>query len=158
MRGVWVKQPQLSLDCKIITSILSQAHPWTTAPKGSSTSSEPAISTIGLLFFLVFCFFLDDTTTFRSQQRPGPIVWGTVSISSCWWRSFHSHQRRWTLGLCSSGYTDKELRKSEAKVWIHESFWGSSSSAHLNSNHKGIRVKTDDLPKLSGRQGIESKG
>ena len=91
-KGLWVcvKQPQLSLHCKILALIFSQACFWTAAPNGSSTSSEYDISTMVLL--LLFWMM----TPFSGPSRDlGPLYKAqyrcTVIISSCWWRSFHSH-------------------------------------------------------------------
>ena len=154
MNRVCVKLSQLCLDDRIVTPILSQAFPCTAAPEGSSTSSEPHISSMVLLLLSWMMVPLSGPS-----RDLGPLYESlykrTVSISSCW-RSFRSQQRRWTVGLCCSG--SEELRKSKAKGWICESLWGSGSSVYLNSNHKSTFVKMHDLPKHTGSKGTESKG
>lgn len=82
MGRVCVKQPQLSLHCKILALIFSQACFWTAAPNGSSTSSEYDISTMVLL--LLFWMM----TPFSGPSRDlGPLYKAqyrcTVIISSC---------------------------------------------------------------------------
>lgn len=142
-----VKLSQPRLDWKIVTPVLSQVLPWTTAPERSSTSLDPGISSMVLLLLSWMIVPLSGP-----RRDLGPLYEALykciVSLSSCW-KSSQSQQRQWTVGLCCSG--SGEGRKREAKGWIHESLWGSSSPVYSNNNHKSMFVKMHNLYLLSSQ-------